>query len=249
MSTTSSFQNEFVVIHGVSPDDCERIAALLGESQLRRTEDQGTLQVRRVLHGVTPQMYRQFLDTFPQQRVRLSYDGRTLEMMTPRKRQHEWVEGLLGRMIEAMALALDIPIQTTGSTTLSSGNYDRGVEPDRSYYVRSEPFVGSETYDPEKDPPPNLVIEVDVARSVVPRVPIHARIRVPELWRYRRGRVQFYRLSDSGRYVLIERSIAFPFITPDDITRFLNQRRERDENSVVRGFVKWAKEAYREHKS
>ena len=55
-----------------------------------------------------------------------------------------------------MALAFDIPIQSIGSTTLRAAKGERGVQPDEAYYLANEPLVHcKETYEPEKDPPPD----------------------------------------------------------------------------------------------
>ena len=63
---------------------------------------------------------------------------------------------------------------------------------------------GNDTYDPEKDPPPDLAIEIDVTNTSVPRMPVFAKIGVPEVWRLdERGQLRFYRLGEgqvrSGR--------------------------------------------------
>jgi hypothetical protein len=100
-----------------------------------------------------------------------------------------------------------------------------------------------ETYEPEKDPPPDLVIEIDVTRSFVPRLPVLAKIGVPELWRYERGRLRFYGLGAKGTYEVRPASLAFPFLKPADLTRFMKRRAEIGENGVVREFVEWAKKA------
>ena len=54
------------------------------------------------------------------------------------------------------------------------------------------------------------------------------------------GRLSFYRLLKT-KYVEIEHSIAFEFLTPADLMRFVNPRAEIGENAVVRKFVAWAK--------
>jgi hypothetical protein len=43
------------------------------------------------------------------------------------------------------------------------------------------------------------------------------------------------------RYELVPHSIAFPFLRPVDLTRFVKRRAEAGENAVVRSFVEWAK--------
>jgi len=86
---------------------------------------------------------------------------------------------------------------------------------------------------------------MDVTSSSVPRMPVFAAIGVPEVWRIERGRVRFYRLKSKSKYEAVQRSFAFPFLRPADLTRFVKRRSEVGENTVVREFVEWAKQASR----
>jgi hypothetical protein len=52
--------------------------------------------------------------------------------------------------------------------------------------------------------------------------------------------LSFHRLT-RGEYESIERSEAFPFLAPDDVSRFVDQRHELDENSLVRSFLNWVR--------
>lgn len=245
MAATTSLGEETVLICGLTPEAFRKIDELLGEFHPRFTYDRGTLEMYRVLHGVPPEVYWQLMEVLSEQYLRHSYDGWTLEMMTPR-RDHEWIKGLAARMLEAIALALDIPIQSTGSTTLSRSKHDRGLQPDESYYVGEHvASVGSETYEPGIDPPPDLVIEVEATHPVVPRLPLYADIGVPEVWRWTGDEMEFLQLAPGGGYEKTERSLAFPFIAAGDITRFLEQRDPTNENAVIRAFVKWARKAHK----
>ncbi len=241
-----SAESEFVVLYGVPWETYEGILEALGECHLRHTYDEGTLEMRRIVEGVTWQDYLKLMDATPDFSLPHTYDEGTLEMMSPRK-DHDWVAKLIGRMIEAMALDLDIAIQSVGSTSLrSAGRRDRrsGLQPDQSYYIANEPRVrGKDTYDPEHDPPPDLVIEIDVTHSSVPRMPVFAKIGVPELWRCRRLQVQFYQLLPAGTYEATKQSIAFPFLKPADLMRFIKRYAEIGENALVREFVAWATKA------
>ena len=151
---------------------------------------------------------------------------------------------LIGRMIEAYALAADIPIQSVGSMTIRASQGGRGLQPDQTYYLANEPLVRcKETYDPDKDPPPDLAIEIDVTNTSLPRMPVFASIGVPEVWRLDGcGRLQFHRLT-KAKYKVIEHSVAFPFLKAVDVMRFVNRRAEVGENAAVREFVEWAKKA------
>ncbi len=246
MAESTLHDYEYVVIHGVSPTAYERVLEAVGHCHLRHTYDHGDLEILRVLHAVDSAAYRKLIEAIPESYLRHTYDGWTLEMMTP-GRDHEWVKGLLARMIETMALTLDIPIQSTGSTTLATSPHDHGLQPDESYYVQRESEVrGRDEYRPGVDSPPDLVIEVDVTSSCLPRLPVFAKLGVPEIWRYGTDGIQLYRLTEDGEYETVDRSLAFPFVAASDLARFLEQRRETDENSVIRAFVNWAQSSYSE---
>ncbi len=244
MAESTLHDLEYVVIHGVSPTAYQRVLEAVGHCHLRHTYDHGDLEILRVLHAVDANAYRKLIEAIPESYLRHTYDGWTLEMMTP-GRDHEWVTGLLRRMVETMAFVLEIPIQSTGSTTLASAPHESGLQPDGSYYVQRESEVrGRDEYRPGMDPPPDLVIEVDVTSSCLPRLPVFAKLGVPEIWRYGKEGIQLYCLSEQGEYQVSDRSSAFPFVTATDLARFLEQRRETDENSVIRAFVDWARAAH-----
>jgi len=246
MAEITSADEEFVLICGVEPEALSTLDEFLSEFHPRFTYDRGTLEMYRVLHAVPPETYRQLMEVLSEHHLRHTYDGWTLEMMTSRK-DHEWVAEALGRMIETMALLLNLPIQSVGSTTLSLSPEGRGLQPDKSYYVGREREVrGSEAYRPGEDPPPDLVIEVEVTKPVVPRLQLYAQIGVPELWHWKREEISFLRLSQTSEYEPVEHSIALPWVSPADVSRFLRQRHDVDENAVVRGFVECAQEAYRQ---
>jgi Uma2 family endonuclease len=238
-----SSQPEFVVLHDISWATYEGIRDALAEYHLRHTYVEGTLEMRRILCGVTWEDYLKLLAATPDIDLRHTYDEGILEMMSPRK-DHDWVATLVARMIEAYAFASDTPIQSIGSTTLLAATGGRGLQPDEAYYLAHEPLVRcKETYEPDKDPPPDLVIEIDVTSSSLPRMPVFAKIGVPEVWRQERGRLRFYRLNSQGEYETAVRSVAFPFSKAADVMRFVKRRSEIGENAVVREFIKWAQAA------
>jgi Uma2 family endonuclease len=233
-------QSEFIVLHDISWKTYEGILDALGEYHIRHTYDEGMLEMRRILYGVTWEDYLKLLAATPDLNLPHTYDEGTLEMMSPRK-DHDWVATLVARMIEAYALASDTPIQSIGSTTLQAATGGRGLQPDEAYYLAHEPLVRCKaTYEPDKDPPPDLVIEVDVTSSSLPRMPVFAKIGVPEIWRNARGRLRFYRLNAEGEYEITDRSVAFPFLKAADLMRFVKRRSEIGENGTVREFIKWA---------
>ncbi len=242
MATASKQRDDtFVIIDDVSWETYEKILAALDEQRLRHSYDRGTLEMRGLLYGVSWDEYEAFLEALGDHYLRHTYDRGTLEIMAP-SQSHEWVKGFIGRLIEGMALAVDIPIKSVGSTTRRRKEGERGLQPDESYYVANELLVrGKRNYDPRRDPPPDLAIEVDVTSSSVGRMPVYASLGIPEVWRYDGDTLTFHRRSKGGKYQRIDHSLAFPFLSPGDVARFVDQITEKDENSLVREFVKHAK--------
>lgn len=247
MSASTFEHDEFVVIYGVSWDAYEKILSALGENHLRHTYDRGALEMRSVIRGVSWDQYQAFLAALQDHSVRHSYVRGTLEMMTP-SRDHDWTKSLIGRFIETMAYELDLRIQSVGSTTLQKMALERGVQPDESYYVANEPLVRARLkLNPEADPPPDLIIEVDITNSCLDRLEIFAAIGISELWRHDGKQLVFYGLSESGKYAILDRSRAFPWLISSDVQQFVSQIESSDETSLARAFAKHAKnlhEAY-----
>jgi Uma2 family endonuclease len=234
MTVASQKVEPLVVLHDVPWDTYLGIVNALGENHLWHSYDQGTFEVRRLVYGVAWDQYEKFLEAVGDYSLRHSYDGWNLEMMSPRK-DHDWEKKLIGRVVEAVALAFDIEIQSIGSTTVTSSTVEKGVQPDEAYYVANESVVrGKDTFEPDKDPPPDLVLEVDVTSSSVPRMPLFAQLGIPEVWRLQGKRIRFHKLLKKGGYKEIDQSIAFPMIRPLDIDECLKRSRKESENAVLR---------------
>jgi len=140
-----------------------------------------------------------------------------------------------------------LDIQSIGSTTITGEKIEWGLQPDEAYYVGNEKRVrGKRKYDPKKDPPPDLVIEVDVTNSCVERLPGFAAIRVPEIWHHDGKSLKFLKRDRLGRYREVRRSVAFPFISPTDLQSCLDQIEDVRETKLIRDFVKLARQRYRD---
>jgi len=239
MSRTAD-QDDYVVLYDVPPAMYAKLLDALGNVRTRHSYSDRTLEIRRVLHGIGPDQYREILEALGDHSLRHTYDGWDLEMMSPRQ-EHEWIKRLIGRMIEGYVNAQSIPIKSISSTTLRAPGYAQGVQPDECYFIQSELAVrGKDSYDPAVDPPPDLVIEVDLTSNCIERMPLFAALGVPEIWRHDQGRMHFYRLGPRDEYIKAESSAAFPAITSADLTRFLSQRNAIDETSLVQAFVRHA---------
>jgi Uma2 family endonuclease len=94
--------------------------------------------------------------------TRVAYDQRTLEIMMP-SYQHERLKNLLTTLFEAIATGLNLDFENAGSTTFKREDAARGFEPDTCFYVQRVAAVrGKLRLDLATEPPPDLVIEVDI---------------------------------------------------------------------------------------
>jgi Uma2 family endonuclease len=185
-----------------------------------------------VLHGISWETYEHLLADLANRSVpRLTFDQGVLEIMSPTP-EHEEYNRTLAAVIEVVAAELQINIRRLGSTTFKRPDLLKGFEPDSCFYVQSVPRIrGKRRIELPQDPPPDLLIEVDVTSSSLNRFSLFARTGVPEVWRYDGSRVLLYRLVE-GQYVEIERSLAFPILADEDVTLWL-------ENSLELESAEW----------
>ena len=236
------------VLDCVSPQTYRGIVKALGDRRANATYSRGRLELPIRIQGVSWKAYKEFLAAWGDQHVRHIYDQGLLEIMSPLK-SHDWIKRLIGRFIEAMSLELGIEIQSIGSTTITSDLAEKGFEPDESYYVSNEAKVrGKIDFEPDVDPPPDLIIEVDVTSSSESRFLLFAAMKVPEVWRHDTRELAFFVRSRSGMYRQSARSKAFSFLQPGDIEKFLALHGTMSENSLVRRFVQWARRKSKAHK-
>jgi Uma2 family endonuclease len=94
--------------------------------------------------------------------TRLAYDQGKLEIMAP-SFAHERLQGLITDLFVAMATGMNLDFESAGSATLKRADIGRGLEPDASFYVQHVDAIrGHTTIDLTTDPPPDLVVEIDV---------------------------------------------------------------------------------------
>jgi Uma2 family endonuclease len=198
---------------------------------------------RLVLSCVPWSGYEAVSRAFEDRHIRITYDRGNLEIMTLSHR-HEFSKRLLGRLIEMLTFVLHIRIHSGGSMTFSRKTLEKGFEPDECYWIQNEPLMrGREDYDIESDPPPDLGVEVDITSSSMNRMGIYAAMRVPEVWRVKRGLLSVHHLGADGKYKEKDRSRAFPFLPMDEIRRFLREARATDETSLLHAFHDWVRDA------
>jgi Uma2 family endonuclease len=198
---------------------------------------------RIVLNRVSWETYERLLADHTDRRVpRFAYDRGVLEIVSPGLK-HERDSGALALLVQIVAAVWSIRVLNAGSMTYKREDLQQGIEPDESFYVQHEASVrDKDRIDPSVDPPPDLVIEVDVTHPSLDKLPIFARLGVPEVWRCVGGRVTVLTLVE-GAYRESERSLALPLLTGEAITRLLAERRSLPPPEWIWALADWARAA------
>ena len=202
------------------------------------TEQQPLIGEQRVvIRGVSWEAYMQILNALPQARgSRLTYDDGVLEITMPLE-EHEFYGRLIERFILTLVELLDLRLKTMGSTTMNYPYLKKGAEPDNAYYIQNQPLVKGRNVDFAQDPPPDLVVEVDITHTDIQKNQFYASIGVPEFWRFNGKVWRVYQLQE-GVYVEVETSPTFPLVPKEWLYQFLEQARE-DEIEAVQSLRAW----------
>ncbi len=194
---------------------------------------------RVMLHNVSWATYEKLLaDLANQSARRLTYDRGTLEIMSPLP-DHERYNRILTLLITVLADEQGIDIEDLGSTTFRRADLARGFEPDSCFYiVHAATIRGKAVIDLTVDPPPDLVIEVDITSGSFNKFPLYAQIGVPEIWRYDGQRVRIHTLRGE-EYTESERSGVLPLLTGTRLSEFLHQSTTLPRTALLRAFRAW----------
>jgi Uma2 family endonuclease len=200
-----------------------------------------TAETRTILENISWQTFKSMLaDMGSDRNTRLAYDNGILEIMSPHK-AHENPNRLIEGFIVVLCEELGLEISRTGSLTLTRDDLEKGGEPDSSYYIQNEFLVrDKEKIDLSKDPPPDLVIEVEYSRSAVNKLNLYATIGIPEFWRYNGRVMRIYRLSGK-QYCESDTSPTFAPVPVKEIPQFIQAARKNGEIATTCAFRTWVK--------
>ena len=163
---------------------------------------------------------------------RFTYAEGALEIMSP-SLEHEKLNEATKILVNLTCEELDIEVQALGSTTLRRPHLQRGVEPDSSFYFRVT------DRDPGVDPP-DLVVEIEISRSALDKLPILADLGVPEVWRIGIQGVTILRLT-GGKYKEATHSSFLP-LDAAGLSHQLAQRQHLKHSLWLRGVRVWLRD-------
>lgn len=175
-------------------------------------------------------------------RVLFYYDSGLLEIMTVYQ-EHEWVKRRLELIVDLVSFEAGINAESIGHTTLKRRDLKKGAEPDSGFYIRNyDHFQVQRELDLAKDPPPDLIIEVDITRDSMPKEALYAGIGILEWWKTD-GRTVTILVLREGRYVVSGVSGALPVLTGEGLQHLLFKASELGPNEwkrYVREYVRSA---------
>jgi Uma2 family endonuclease len=196
---------------------------------------------RVVLHNIGWNTYERLLaDHENYSAPRFTYDRGELEIMSPSP-EHEAYNRSIALLVVILAAELGTDVYDLGSTTFRREDLERGFEPDSCFYIENEERVrGKARIDLAVDPPPDLVIEIDIISPSFSKLPIYAQIGVPEVWRYDGERLKILVLEGS-EYVETTESTVVPPVTSNVLSNFMEKSTTTKRTVWLEAVREWAR--------
>ena len=198
---------------------------------------------RTILKQVSWQTFINLLNDLGDNRAaRLYYDQGVLEIMTPLG-EHENNNRFIDDLVRAIADELNLNLKKMGSLTLKREELLKGAEPDSCYYLENESLVRhKQNINLESDPPPDLVLEIDITSSSLDKKPIYAAFGIPELWRYNGQKLEVFVLDQTTQsYHKVSESLHFPWLPLEIIPQYIRQSLIDGETATLKAFRGWVK--------
>lgn len=196
---------------------------------------------RVVFQEVTWQEFESILKELGEHRAdRIAYENGCLEIMAPSP-EHEGNKEIISDLVKALLEELNLDFWCLGSTTFKNQAMLKGIEPDQCFYIQNERQIrGKNRLDLTLDPPPDLVLEIDITSRTHPS--IYAALGVPELWRFEKGRLQINVLRNDQYEEVLESVIFSGLPLVKVIPQYLQDSTIAGRNKTLQAFRQWVKE-------
>lgn len=193
------------------------------------------------LSGISWDTYQRLLEEHEgRQSPRFTYDRGELEIMVI-SFEHERANRLLHDLFTVIAEERGVDFVNAGSTTLGRDDLERGFEPDTCIYIENSELVrGKRRIELPQDPPPDLVIEVEITRSSMDKMQIFSAVGIREVWRYDGAQLRFFVL-EGTEYAERAESSALAGLTSEIASRFLEDAKTESRTVWSRRVRDWAK--------
>ena len=192
-----------------------------------------------ILTDVPWEEYEQLLaDLGDRPGTRITYDNGRLEVMSP-SLFHEMYKDLVLSIAFILAQESNTTFESRGSTTFKQDWTRKGAEPDTCFYTQNAVrILGKRKIDLTIDPPPDIVVEIDVSHESMRKLQFYAGLGVPELWLYDERSARIYVLTNAS-YAEVSFSPTFPILTSDVLSRVLEQSKTEGQTGAINSFREW----------
>lgn len=224
------------------------MSAMTATQLLIEERAQSTYSPVVLLESISWQTYESLLqDLSETPGIRLTYIKGYLEIsMAPLSLLHGESNALLHDFIKILAEELNLNIHCVDAITLRRQDLQRGLEPDKGYYIRHEALIRTikdrhQYLDLTQLPPPDLVVEIDITSHSLNKLSAYLALGVPEVWRYDGKNLYIYQLSGE-QYLTCTHSPTFaqlPLV--NIIPQLMAQSYEQGQLAVLREFRRWVK--------
>ncbi len=205
------------------------------------TAVQTALQQNVIIHDVSWETYRRLNEEHgPHGGTKFTFNEGTMQIMVMGY-EHERLNRLIASLIEAIAEEWGRDFENAGSNTFQREDLEKGFEPDSCFYLRQPAAIrGKKRISLAIDPPPDLVIEIDITSYSLNRLPIFAAVGVPEVWRYEADTLKIYRLADGG-YEQKDQSSELPGVTAAAVTQLIAASQTQKRTDWLSSVRTWAR--------
>ena len=166
---------------------------------------------------------------------RLSYDSGRLEvvMIAPR---HDAYDRLIDFFVRDFSEARGLIVEAYGQATWKLKAVGKGAEGDCCYYIQNaRKVIGKDDIPLESNPPPDIVVEIDITTNSIPKLRIWAGLGVPEIWRFDGNAFHFYELV-GGKYAEMPDSKRIPGLTGAPMVEALAIARTHSQTEAIKAF-------------
>ena len=163
-------------------------------------------------------------------------------LIMPTSLEHEAIIYFLELFINFVTVEWQINCTGFRSATFQREDLEDGFEPDSCFYFgeNEAKMRGKKRFDGLQDPPPDLIIEVDITSPSDVRFETFALFGVPEIWRFYDEKMQILKL-ENGKYKIAEKSLALPLVVAEKLTEFIYESVNISRLEWIGKVKDWAK--------
>lgn len=172
---------------------------------------------------------------------RFFYHEERLSIM-PTSLEHEAIIYFLELFINFVTVEWRINCTGFRSATFRRDDLREGFEPDSCFYFEANEakMRGKKRFDGAQDPPPDLIVEVDITSSSEIREETYAAFNVPEIWRFDGEKINILRL-ENKTYNSSEKSLFLPFVNREKLTDFILEAEKLNRLEWIEKVQEWAR--------